>query len=767
MEAASPSHLSLFAQHLPAVGSKIPSLTVPSEMEFVFWWVVVCALAHSVVRAEAFLVGSCIGPREAFERYLKSEDRTALNAIIVELFDGSNRNEVLEAIDEFLSTRLTVRQWHTIRPEVELYQRTHTECSPYAQILPPRFYKPLAQAVRRAEANGASQPSIKFLVDDYIDRIVLSRDFLREVVTAQHQKPAFPIVDRRDLKDLDVFSKSDPICVVYLTSGAARGSTRTVEIGRTECVMNCLNPEWAKTFLVDYFFEEVQKVRFEVYDVDSKSRNLKDHDFIGQVETSLGEIVGSPGSTKWLTLQGTGKCGSLKVVAEEADETTKEILILKCRGVKLDKKDFFGKSDPFLNIYRINDDGSRVLAHRTEFIKRTLNPKWVPFEINLRQLCFGDRTRKFRIECFDYDNDGGHDLIGTCETTCDRLVFQEDQEIPLINQKKKDKKGKRYKNSGTLVFEVARTKRYFSFLEYITGGTRLDFAVAVDFTASNGQVNDPRSLHYIGSSLNEYQMAIRAIADICAPYNPSQVFEAMGFGAIVRGTRTVNHCFPLNLSHDNFNVQGVDGLMSAYSHCQSGCQLYGPTNFSPVILKMLDKVSRFPLDGSRYQVLLIVTDGVICDFDQTVSAIITASHHPLSIIIIGVGQEDFTKMDELDSDDQLLSLNGRTASRDIVQFVPLREFLGKFGLNGAYGPTAMARLAKEVLAEVPDQVTSYMNSVNIEPKRKEQLQTPLNDPNQQPVNATHVGSPNLQYPDLARMHIASQPPTAPPVESGL
>jgi hypothetical protein len=40
---------------------------------------------------------------------------------------------------------------------------------------------------------------------------------------------------------------------------------------------------------------------------------------------------------------------------------------------------------------------------------------------------------------------------------------------------------------------------------------------------------------------------------------------------------------------------------------------------------------------------------------------------PLSIIIIGVGKEDFEKMDELDADDELLSHNGRTAQRDIVQ----------------------------------------------------------------------------------------------------
>jgi hypothetical protein len=47
----------------------------------------------------------------------------------------------------------------------------------------------------------------------------------------------------------------------------------------------------------------------------------------------------------------------------------------------------------------------------------------------------------------------------------------------------------------------------------------------------------------------------------------------------------------------------------------------------------------------------------------------------MSIIIVGVGFADFTAMDCLDSDDGLLKdPSGRRAVRDIVQFVPFRQF---------------------------------------------------------------------------------------------
>ena len=75
---------------------------------------------------------------------------------------------------------------------------------------------------------------------------------------------------------------------------------------------------------------------------------------------------------------------------------------------------------------------------------------------------------------------------------------------------------------------------------------QLDFTVAVDFTASNGTVTDPRSLHYINPHQpNQYEMAIRAVLDICQFYNKTKMFDAYGFGAKIPPTFQVSHLFPL------------------------------------------------------------------------------------------------------------------------------------------------------------------------------------------------------------------------------
>ncbi len=109
--------------------------------------------------------------------------------------------------------------------------------------------------------------------------------------------------------------------------------------------------------------------------------------------------------------------------------------------------------------------------------------------------------------------------------------------------------------------------------------------------------------------------------------------------------------------------------------------------------------------------LLIITDGIITDMEATKHAIVNASDLPMSIIIVGVGNEDFEAMEELDSDDKKLRAgNGKVASRDIVQFVELRKFVT------AGNTWSKEMLAKEVLAEIPGQVVGWAKSRNLMPK---------------------------------------------------
>lgn len=71
-----------------------------------------------------------------------------------------------------------------------------------------------------------------------------------------------------------------------------------LQVDRTEVVKSSLHPAFSKVFTVDYYFEEVQKLRFEVYDTHGPSGlTCQDDDFLGGMECTLGQ-VSTPSSWK-------------------------------------------------------------------------------------------------------------------------------------------------------------------------------------------------------------------------------------------------------------------------------------------------------------------------------------------------------------------------------------------------------------------------------------------------------------------------------------
>ncbi|KAH7731119.1 Copine-8 [Aphelenchoides avenae] len=457
------------------------------------------------------------------------------------------------------------------------------------------------------------------------------------------------MLSARNLADKDILSKSDPMCVVYRMTEGSNGSSGYKEIGRTEVIKNCLNPQWSTKFELPYYFEQSQGLKFELYDIDSRNANLNKHDLLGIAETDLADVVAAPGGVLELSLSGVRR-GQLLVRGEEVNDGQKEVVSCTIRGERLDKKDFCSKSDPFLEFYRLVPEGQRQLVHRTEVIPNTLNPAWRPMVINVRHLSKGNKDAEFEIDCFDHDNDGGRELIGSCRATVNGLQNDHRQSLPLINESLAKRKGAKYRNSGSLHFTNFQVIREYTFLEYIRGGLQLEFGVAVDFTASNGQVFDPSSLHFIGSGVpNQYETAIRAVLSICEHYNKKRVYDAVGFGAIIPPMMQLSHGFPLNLTTMQREVHDMQGVLQAYKECQKQVTLSGPTNFAPTINEFATKASQMS-EGDRYQILLIITDGCITDMYETKAAIQAACSLPLSIIIVGVGNADFSKMDELDGD---------------------------------------------------------------------------------------------------------------------
>merc|ERR1711881_125396 len=133
-----------------------------------------------------------------------------------------------------------------------------------------------------------------------------------------------------------------------------------------------------------------------------------------------------------------------------------------------------------------------------------------------------------------------------------------------------------------------------------------------------------------------------------------------------------------------------------------------------IVRRVTQHIRQMAQDSPKlYSVLMILTDGIITDMQQTMDAIVEAAETPLSIVIVGVGNADFSNMEVLDGDDVRLKSprTGKTASRDIVQFVPVNEFIKQ----NQTGSQSYSRFQQEVLHEIPDQVVQYFVSRGIMP----------------------------------------------------
>ncbi|XP_058752938.1 protein BONZAI 3-like isoform X3 [Vicia villosa] len=549
---------------------------------------------------------------------------------------------------------------------------------------------------------------------------------------------------------MDITSKSDPMLVVY----AKKGDGKLEELGRTEVITNCLNPEWIEKINIAFHFEIVQPLLFHVYDIDttyhgvstkessnlesnsepilvdqekikldqshkqiklfkSETLKLKDQDFIGEASCNLSEIVTKQNRSLTLKLQGKRESivqRNLGTVTIHAEETvaSRNVVQISFRCTRLDNKDVFSKSDPFLRVSRLVETGGSIPICKTEVIDNNLNPKWKPISLNFQQ--FGSKETPLLIECFDFNRNGNHSFIGKMQKSIADLekLFNERKGANFLVPSKRRGQDKILK--GQLFVDHYIEREQFSFIDYISSGFELNFMVAIDFTASNGNPQQPDSLHYINASgrLNAYQKAIMEVGEVIQFYDSDKMFPAWGFGGTVQ-SGAVSHCFNLNGGPPGSSeVAGVEGIMDAYSSALHTVRLSGPTLFGPVIntAAQMATESLSSYNSTKYYVLLIITDGIVTDLQESINAVVNASDLPLSILIVGVGGADFSGMEVLDADSgpRLRSSTGRVAARDIVQFVPMREV-----------QRGQISVVQALLEELPDQFLGFMRSRDIKP----------------------------------------------------
>ena len=294
------------------------------------------------------------------------------------------------------------------------------------------------------------------------------------------------------------------------------------------------------------------------------------------------------------------------------------------------------------------------------------------------------------LEFYDYM----HELLYTYKSN--KEDFLKDKKQIILN----------LKNKNDIILENTSVKsKHITFLDYLKSDVNVGLQIAIDFTSSNGDPQESDSLHsLVSGTKNDYEVAIESCGNVLKYYDADQLFPVYGFGAILPGEEEVSHCFPINFNNEDPNIYLIENILKVYHDCLNKIILHGPTKFSPIIKTVIDDINNRN-NIFEYQILMILTDGIIVDLDETIDQIVIGSFLPLSIIIIGIGDNDFENMDTLDgNDDPLISTDGIKRQRDIVKFVRFEDCRND-----------PEKISEELLDEVPRQIIDFYTMKNIYP----------------------------------------------------
>ena len=431
-----------------------------------------------------------------------------------------------------------------------------------------------------------------------------------------------------------------------------------------------------KKFRMTYCFQKLQIVKVEI----------DYNDNIQVVNTSLGNILGSKELFVEMPFFYKGSTDDCSVIIRAVvikDENKNRVITINL----ITDLSNLPYSDYFVVIYNWHHPRRKEKVWKS---KETPGKEiiFTADMITLQDLCLGSYNRKITIEYYGIYCGFVGSVIKTLGQLKDAMDNRD--KIQILNEDGKEM-GYFY-----VSFSIENRSR---FIDLVENGLQIKLSFAIDFTNSNLVYTNPNSLHYIGNheKLNPYENCLRCFGELISSYDFNHKIALHGFGAIIPSTGDTSHCFPISLTKDPI-ANGIEEAIKQYREALPKITLDGPTYLFPVFKENLDMLKDDDdCPTSIYHILVIITDGNNNDIDEMVRQLIKSERYPISVCIIGVGDENFSRMLQMDSRTKPLEdKDGYKSERDMCQFVRYNDFKDR-----------PDKMTEYMLNIIPSQVEAY------------------------------------------------------------
>ena len=427
-------------------------------------------------------------------------------------------------------------------------------------------------------------------------------------------------------------------------------------------------------FVCEYYFEKEQNIQIILY---------RDNTPIN-IQTTLGYISGSRFGTYTKTLE-TNEM--LFIRAQKLGKGNSQINVnIKLLCDNNEEKKFFKKNK---YIFIVMSNNNKIYSSESISNEGTFDKIKIPCYL---------LSPEYKIEFYSINN--LKKVIASYNMSTDKLQIKTTNIIRLKIPISKD-----------ILLSVQDDSEYlgnYTIFDFLSAGVKIKLSIGIDYTGSNGHPLDSGTLHsIIDDKPNDYERVIKSIGKILSNYSSDQKYPVYGFGAIENSNpyNEVSMCFNINFE-ENPEIHTLDNVINVYHESLKKLTFSGPTLFSPILYSVINQI-KTNNDILEYNILMILTDGVLDDMDNTINALVEGSFEPLSVIIVGIGNADFAKMVILDGNDNpLISQYNIKWMRDLVQFVPFNKF-----------ENDEAKFNKEILDEISRQIIEFYNVNNYTPEK--------------------------------------------------